>query len=274
MPVIRINGTEFNYEIEGEGPETIVLVNGLADDLATWSAQVPDFVAAGYRVFRFDNRNIGKAGRLRRFYTTELLAKDAKALLEHLRIVDFHLVGASMGGMIAQEYALAHARDLRSLTLACTYAAPGPFCTRLFEFWEDIARKMGVAAAMRAVTLWAFSQDYFEQEAQVRAFESSGPEQSVEAYLAHLHAIRSHDARARLKTLRVPTLVLAGIEDVLIPMNLSKALGALIPGAEFIAARGGHTLLWEHPKLFNQSVLNFIGKHRPVSRLRLAGGGR
>jgi pimeloyl-ACP methyl ester carboxylesterase len=79
-----------------------------------------------------------------------------KALVDHLQIADFHLVGASMGGMIAQEYALAFGADLRSLTLCCTYAAPGPYCSRVFALWQDMARTMGVPAVMRAVTLCAF----------------------------------------------------------------------------------------------------------------------
>ena len=126
MATVKLNGVKFNYKLEGEGAETIVLINGLADDLETWMEQMPDFLAAGYRVLRFDNRGIGKSGRPRGPYTTAQMAADAKALVDHLKIKSFHLVGVSMGGMIAQEYALAHGRDLRSLTLCCTYAAPGP----------------------------------------------------------------------------------------------------------------------------------------------------
>ena len=73
-----------NYKLEGEGPETIVLINGLADDLETWVEQMPDFLAAGYRVLRFDNRGIGKSGRPRGPYTTAQMAADAKALVDHL----------------------------------------------------------------------------------------------------------------------------------------------------------------------------------------------
>ncbi|HVM84950.1 MAG TPA: alpha/beta fold hydrolase [Candidatus Binatia bacterium] len=273
MPVARINGVELNFETEGEGPETIVLVNGLADDLATWGAQVPDFVAAGYRVVRFDNRSVGTPTRPRRSYTTALLAKDAKALIDHLKLTDFHLVGVSMGGMIAQEYALAFQEDLRSLTLCCTYAAPGPFCSRVFRLWQDMAEAMGVPAVMRAVTLWAFSQDFFQhRESVLREFEAGiASDQPVDAYLTHLNALQSHDTRTRLKRVQVPTLVLAGEDDVLIPMNLVRELHALIPGAEFATAKGGHTLLWEHPKLFNEIVLGFLARHRPVVLRRATG---
>src|SRR5262245_63310974 len=174
MPMTKANGVDINYELEGKGPETIVLVNGLADDITTWFGQAPDFLAAGYRVLRFDNRGIGKSGRPKGPYTTALMAQDAKALVDHLKIRDFHLVGVSMGGMISQEYALAHGGDLRSLSLCCTYAAPGPFCSRMFKLWQDMAPVMGVPTVMRDVTLWAFTQAFFaEQEETLKQFEAA-----------------------------------------------------------------------------------------------------
>jgi 3-oxoadipate enol-lactonase len=193
------------------------------------------------------------------------MAGDAKALVDHLGVKDFHLVGVSMGGMIAQEYALAHGKDLRSLSLCCTYAAPGPFCSRMFALWADMARTMNVPTVMRDVTLWAFTQAFFlRHEAELKEFEAAmaALPQPVTAYLAQLHAIQVHDTTARLKNIKVPTLVLAGAEDILIPMNLSKDLHGGIPGAEWATSKGGHAFLWEHPKPFNKKVLDFIGKHR------------
>ena len=101
MPSAAVEGIDINYRIEGDAPETLVLVTGWEDDLGTWGHQVPAFVESGYRVLVFD---------------------------------DLHLLGVSMGGMIAQEYASAHPTDLRSVILACTYAALGPFCSGMFSF--------------------------------------------------------------------------------------------------------------------------------------------
>jgi 3-oxoadipate enol-lactonase len=260
----KLNGIDINYELEGDGPETIVLINGLADDLTTWFAQVPEFLAAGYRVLRFDNRGIGKSGRPKGPYTTALMAQDAKALVDSLAIKDFHLIGVSMGGMISQEYALAYGGDLRSLSLCCTYAAPGPFCSRMFKLWQDMGPLMGVPAVMRDVTLWAFTQDFFlTQEPTLKEFEAAmaALDQPVEVYLSQLHSIQTHDTRARLKAIKTPTMVLAGADDILIPMNLSTELHSLIPGADFATAKGGHAFLWEFPQLFNEAVLKFVKKH-------------
>ena len=203
MPMVKLKDVEINYELEGDGPETIVLINGLADDLTTWYGQMEDLLGAGYRVLRFDNRGIGKSSRPKGLYTTAMMAADAKALVDHLKLRDFHLVGVSMGGMISQEYALAYQGDLRSLTLCCTYAAPGPFCSRMFKLWQDMAPVMGVPAVMRDVTLWAFTQEFFlTQEATLKEFEAAmaALDQPVEVYLSQLNSIQTHDTRARLKS--------------------------------------------------------------------------
>ena len=265
MPIAAVNGVELNYELDGAGDETIVLVNGLADDLETWVFQLDDLVGAGYRVLRFDNRGVGRSSAPPGPYTTRLFAEDTKALVDSLGLADFHLVGVSMGGMIAQEYAIEHGADLRSLTLACTYAAPGPFCSRMFAMWADLAPQLGVPFVMRDVTLWAFTVPFFEQrEEELREFEAAMADlpQSLDAYLAQLSSIQTHDTTGRLDRITAPTLVLAGEEDILIPVGLSRRLREAIPGAEWQTTRGGHACLWEHPQEFNAALLAFVDKHR------------
>jgi 3-oxoadipate enol-lactonase len=261
MATAHVNGITLNYSLEGDGPETVVLVNGLADDLATWDFQMEALLGAGLRVLRFDNRGIGASDAPAGPYTSALLAADAKALVDELGITDFHLLGVSMGGMIAQEYALAHPGDLRSLTLACTYATPGPFCSRMFRLWEELAPKEGVAFVMRDVTLWAFTVPFFqEREDELREFEAAMADitMPVGAYLAQLHVIQHHDTTDRLGQIDVPTLVLAGEEDILIPTRLSHALHELVPGSRWVTVPGGHACLWEHPEPFNQAVVDFV----------------
>lgn len=264
MPTASVNGIEINYRLEGEGPETVVLVNGLADDLETWIYQVEGLLAGGYRVLRFDNRGVGQTSKPAGPYTTRLFAQDTKALVDALGITGFHLLGTSMGGMIAQEYALANPGDLKSVVLSSTYAAPGPFCSRMFSMWADIAPVQGVAMVMRDVTLWAFTLDFFEtREDELREFESAMADiaQPLDAYLAQLSSIRTHDTEARLGEVNVPTLVIAGEQDILIPVHLSHRLHEGIAGSEWKTTPGGHASIWEHPKPFNDAVLEFIGRH-------------
>jgi 3-oxoadipate enol-lactonase len=264
MPVATIDGRTVHYRLEGAGDETIVLVNGLADDLETWAFQMDDFLAAGYRVLRFDNRGVGGTDKPAGPYSSRMLADDAKNLVDHLGITDFHLMGVSMGGMIAQEYALAYGSDLRSVTFGCTYAAPGPFCSRMFSMWADLAPVAGVPFVMRDVTLWAFTVPFFEQrEAELAEFETGMRylDQPVHAYLAQLAVIQNHDTTARLSEITMPTLVLAGAEDILIPVELSRRLHEGVAGSEFATTPGGHACLWEHPAPFNEAFLAFVKRH-------------
>ncbi|MFL5953132.1 MAG: alpha/beta fold hydrolase [Gaiellaceae bacterium] len=269
MPIAHVNGIDLNYQLEGEGEETIVLVNGLADELETWVFQMDDLVGAGYRVLRFDNRGVGQSSAPAGPYTTKGFAEDAKALVDELGLRDFHLAGVSMGGMIAQQYALAYGSDVRSLTLACTYAAPGPFCSRMFAMWADLAPKLGVPFVMRDVTLWAFTVPFFEErEEELKEFEAAMADmaQPLEAYLAQLSSIRTHDCTDRLGEISVPTLVLAGEEDILIPVRLSRRLHEGIPGSQWRTTKGGHACVWEHPSEFNGALLEFVNAHRGGER--------
>jgi pimeloyl-ACP methyl ester carboxylesterase len=264
VPTAHVNDIDVNYSVEGDGPETVVLVNGLADELETWAYQTPALLDAGYRVLSFDNRGIGKSSKPAGPYSSEMLAADTKALVDELGVTDFHLMGVSMGGMIAQAYALEHPGDLRSLTLACTYAAPGPFCSRMFAMWADIVPVQGVPMVMRDVTLWAFTLDFFrDREPELVEFETAMRyvDQPVHAYLAQLAVIQSHDTTTRLSKITVPTLVLAGEEDILIPTRLSRELHDLIPGSTWATTAGGHACLWEYPDEFNSRFVDFLRQH-------------
>jgi pimeloyl-ACP methyl ester carboxylesterase len=264
MPTIAANGIDIAYTLEGEGAETVVLINGLADEKETWAYQTPALLEAGYRVLTFDNRGVGATDKPAGPYTSELLADDAKALVDALGIERFHLMGVSMGGMIAQEYALKHPSDLASVTFACTYAAPGPFCSRMFAMWADTAPVLGVPFVMRDVTLWAFTLDFFRtREDELAEFEAGMRYMTmpVPAYLAQLAVIQAHDTTDRLGAITVPTLVLAGEQDILIPTALSHELAGLVPDAEWRTVAGGHGCVWEHPDDFNAAFLDFLRRH-------------
>ena len=266
MPTASVNSITLNYNISG--PPTgawLVLVNGLADDLQTWSANIPAFTAAGYRVLAYDNRGIGQSSRPEGPYTAELLAADLHALLVHLDIKRFHLLGVSMGGMVAQVYALdypdgspvANGREMLSLSLCCTYAAPSAFCERMFALWAEMAAKMGVRDVMRDVTLWAFTVAFFRErtgELEVVEEAMKSLDMSLESYLAQLNVIQKFDSVSVLKELKENgkclgevgegrVMVLAGEEDILIPVVLSRELGEALLGSVWRTTRGGHGCL-------------------------------
>lgn len=270
MPLISVNGIDIKYQVHEPSPSaftprpTVVLINGLADDQETWAAQIPALTAAGYPVLAFDNRGIGSSSRPPGEYTAELLASDCKSLVDALRIPNpFHLLGVSMGGMIAQSYALMHPEDIQSLTLACTYAKPNIFCQRLFNFWADVAKGMGVPTVMREVIAWAFTQSFFEpthqdELAQIDA-AMEALDMTTEQYLSQLNVIQVFDSTKdvhNLSSLRV--LVIAGEADILIPTSSSHELHKLIPGSQWKTVKGGHACLWEFPDDFNRAIVEFL----------------
>ena len=217
------------------------------------------------QVLAYDNRGIGQSSRPPGPYTAQIMAADLHALLVYLDVKDFHLLGVSMGGMIAQTYALeypngspaANGRQMLSLSLCCTYAQPSVFCLRMFDLWADMAERMSVQDVMRDVTLWAFTVDFFRQRTdELEEVEDAMRklDMSLEAYLAQLNVIRRFDSTAALGELvkggemlggldKGKITVLAGEEYILIPVVLSKDLCEAVPGSVWKTTPGGHGCL-------------------------------
>lgn len=292
MPVVQANGIHINYAVrkpDSNVGDLVVLINGLADDHSTWEQQVPALLSAGYQVLSYDNRGIGQTSKPPGPYTSELLADDLHHLLLALDIDEgFHLLGVSMGGMIAQSYALKYpnepsqARGLRllSLSLCCTYAQPTTFCERMFALWADMAQRMSVQDVMRDVTLWAFTVPFFRTRTDELKFVEETMEQldmPSEAYLAQLNVIQKFDTTGPLEGLKAAgqglgglegakVLVLAGKVDILIPVVLSRELAEHIEGSYFLTTKGGHGCMWEFPTEFNKTVIGFLSEHREVKQ--------
>lgn len=262
MPTVEANGITINYRLEGpDSGDLVVLVNGLADDLETWDYQIPALHCTSFRTLRYDNRGIGHSSRPPGPYTSDMLADDLRALLVELDVRSFHLLGVSMGGMIAQSYALKYpngehgsALSMLSLSLCCTYAQPTVFCSRMFDLWADMAERMSVQDVMRDVTLWAFTVPFFRKRTdELRQVEEAMGklDLGLEAYLAQLNVIRTFDTTSALDGLRSDEKVLGGLEagrvmalagkvDILIPVVLSRELAEKIEGCSFLTTKGGH----------------------------------
>lgn len=204
------------------------------------------------------------------------MADDLHALLKHpdLSVKKFHLLGVSMGGMVAQSYALkypngsneADGLEMLSLALCCTYAQPTTFCLRMFALWADMAQRMSVQDVMRDVTLWAFTVPFFRtrmDELQEVEEAMSKLEMGTGEYLSQLNVIQKFDTMSALESLRQQerglgglegrkVLVLAGRTDILIPVILSRELAEKIEGAVWTTVKGGHACMVSrlNPDLF------------------------
>ena len=279
MPTVTLNDINISYTLHppttppSSPKPPLVLINGLADTKETWSTQLPAFLAASYTVLAFDNRGIGESSRPTDTpYTAEMMADDTKALVDELGIQKpFHLVGVSMGGMIAQTYALKYGDDLASLCLACTYAKPNTFCTRMFNFWAEVAGKMGVGTVMKDVCAWGFTPGFFEPEHAegLREFDDAmaamDEDLKVKEYLCQLNVIQKFDSTDEARrlgegNLKGKVMVVAGEEDILIPVKLSRELRDLIPSSEWKEVQGGHCCLWEFPDSFNEVMVEWLDR--------------
>jgi 3-oxoadipate enol-lactonase len=253
------------YEVSGAGSPTLVLVNGVGDPLEGWANQTADFLAAGLRVVSFDNRGVGRSSQPPGPYTSAQMAADLHAVVTAAGLDAFHLAGVSMGGVIAQEYALAHPANLRSLVLANTFAAADPFTRAAFQTWAQVAEAAGMPMMMRAQAPWIFSPGFYAEHLDRVAELIAEAEQSTQpagAFAAQTAALVDHDARDRLAGLTTPALVIAAADDIIIRPALSRELLEALPDATWTVVPGGHAAFWENPGPWNQAVLEFVHAHR------------
>jgi pimeloyl-ACP methyl ester carboxylesterase len=265
MPVVNANGIDIHYRISGQGTETLLLVNGVGDDLEGWAMQVLPFVAAGLRVVTFDNRGVGRSSHPRGPYTSREMAADTKGLVDALGLAPCHLAGVSMGGLIAQEYALAYPNDLHSVVLANTYGKPDAYTRAAFDVWGQIAMTAGMPAMMRQQAPWVFSPQFYEKEPERLATYLGEMERSVQpaaSFAAQIGALLTHDCSDRLAALRTPSLVIAADDDIIIRLALSHRMYEELPSAAWAIVPGGHAAFLENPEPWNRAVIEFVEQHR------------
>ena len=275
MSTAQINGIDVYYEEQGSG-DPLLLIMGLAADSLAWMFQLPDF-SKHYRTVVFDNRGVGRTGKPAGPYSIAQMADDAKGVLDALDIRRAHVVGVSMGGMIAQELALRHPERVRGLVLACTYATPDAAVERQLEtslgvfggsrgpngeITVDLS-KVDPMTFFQHLLPTVFNAQFIMTELPKLMQVFSGALQygfSMDAIMAQVVATQGHDTVARLGQIKAPTLVLTGDSDLLIPCACSDLLAAKIPGARLTKIPGGsHGFNFETPDLFNQAVLDFLG---------------
>jgi 3-oxoadipate enol-lactonase len=262
--IARAADADLYYEVSGDGPQTLVLVNGVGDPLEGWANQTAALLAAGLRLVSFDNRGVGRSSQPPGPYTSRQMAADLHAVVTDAALDGFHLCGVSMGGVIAQEYALAHPGTLRSLILANTFAAADPFTRAAFLSWAEVAEAAGLPVMMRAQAPWIFSPGFYEQHSErveELIAEAAGSTQPAAAFAAQMAALVDHDARDRLAALAAPTLVIAADDDIIIRPALSRELFEAVTGAAWRAVPGGHAAFWENPGPWNRAVIEFVQAH-------------
>jgi 3-oxoadipate enol-lactonase len=278
MSIAKVDTIELYYEEHGSG-EPLLLIMGLAADSMAWLFQVPEF-SKHYRTIVFDNRGVGRSSKPPGPYTISQMADDTAALLDVLGIARAHVVGVSMGGMIAQELVLRHPRLVRGLVLACTYPEPDADIERQRQFSvQELGGRVSAGgdiqidlqafdpmAFFQQLLPLAFNQEFIEKELPKIMPLFAGALQygfSMEAILGQVAAVMSHKATDRLHQIAAPTLVITGDADRLVPPANSEILAKHIPGARLVKIPGGsHGFNFETPEVFNREVLGFLATVR------------
>lgn len=260
MPVFEIDAGPLFYEVTGEGPP-LLLIAGFGANTTNWQALQPA-LAQHFTLIMLDNRGAGRSCVPPGPYTTAQMAADAAALLAHLEVARAAVVGNSMGGMIAQEFALRRPERVSRLVLFATAGRPTPVLTHLLEA-HTRALRSGMPAADRALWLmpWMLSPAFMAQHTDVaQALAQESPYPAPDAGLiAQADAVLTHDALPRLGQITAPTLVLTGAEDILTPVAGARELATAIPGAQLrILERGAHVADAEYPEAVGTAMLEFL----------------
>jgi pimeloyl-ACP methyl ester carboxylesterase len=257
MPTAQANGIELHYRIHGKG-EPLVLIAGWGTDLRAWIFQLPVY-GKYFRVVAFDNRSVGKSDKPSGPYSMKVMAADVIGLMDYLHIEAAHILGLSMGGMIAQEVAINYPNRVLKLVLGCTFACQGCGSGQTAEYLKQGRRdvkeiKLTLASLANnnpMLRTFVVAWMALTSKSWAAGFESQGA------------AIKDHDTSERLHLIRSPTLVIAGTEDRVIRPSSSEFLASRIPGARLVMIENGsHSMSAENRREFNSAVLAFLREGR------------
>jgi 3-oxoadipate enol-lactonase len=265
------DGTTIAYHQYGRATgEPLLMVQGLGADSRGWALQRLAF-GRQFRCIAVDNRGVGGSAGAARPYSLEEMANDAVAVLDAEGVESAHVMGASMGGAIAQFLAVEHPDRVRSLVLACTACKHHEWRRELLQEWADAVEARGMGALASDGLHWLVGPRLRKRfgswlNLMARVLLQASPE----AFVAQVQAILDapDDVRFELCGVQVPALVITGSQDLLTPLGDAEELTELIPNAQLFELRGAaHALMVEAPNAYNSAVLGFLTDVVAPSRL-------
>jgi pimeloyl-ACP methyl ester carboxylesterase len=271
MPFSTKNGITLHYDVTGRGP-AVCLINGYRLSGGAWPDAFINQLASRYQVISFDNRGTGRSDKPFGGYEFSNMATDVLGLMETLHLQRVHLLGFSMGGAIAQQFAIRYAERLDRLVLFGTFcggiwAEPASYSVFRRLFAADNQSPEEVARHAWPVT---YSPDYLA--ANIEAVEQQMRhelEHPTPTFVAQrqMEALRQFDSYWDLPKIDAPTLVATGADDVLVKPRNSQILASRIPNSRLeLLADLGHRAIWEAPEEIADLVGDFLT--RPMTRKR------
>ncbi len=266
MPYALVDGVKIFYRKYGQG-FPLVLIMGLGANSDWWDAQMLSMLAESYLVVTFDNRGAGRSDRTDERYTIPLAANDTRGLMEYLGIEKAHMLGISMGGMVAQEFALSYPYKVEKLVLVCTNAGGRQQALDRPEVFGVLAaQKEGVSLEelareyIRLLYPPQFIEEHPERvEEFVKVYQTMPPPEHGWAW--QMEAVLEWESLSRLPRIECPTLVITGDQDVLVPAEDARTLAEKIPRAQLIIYPGvGHGIFGQITEKATRDILKFLSE--------------
>ena len=267
MPRFQTRDVSLYYQTQGTG-EALMLIAGLASDSRSWLPVIPE-LARHHRLVLPDNRGVGRTSPPDAPIDIGTIAEDCIALIEHLALGPVHLLGHSMGGLVALEMAARHPQQVGSLILAGTAASICPRNRALFRDWAESRRAgLSLMAWFRGLFYWLFSPRLFDDPAALRAALQAALDdpypQSPDAFARQVEAMAAYDGNEATLHIGARTLVIAASDDILFPPTGCAELAGVIREAELVRLDGAaHAMHWEQPGAFCRRVIDFLHRSDP-----------
>jgi pimeloyl-ACP methyl ester carboxylesterase len=268
MPIAKVNGIEIYYEIKGEG-SPLALLCGFTLSSDTWEAELIKQLAGRHKLVLFDNRGTGRSTKPVEEYSIKTMADDLAGLLDEINIPGTHVYGHSMGGLIAQEFALNHSDKVMKLVLGCTYCGGKKNVTsrEVFDLFQNLSRgkfpEMPQEELIDYFLRLAYSPNYLRDNREniiKRLIKNKYPS-PPDTWVKHAMAVTSFDASERIGEIKKPTLILHGEEDDFIAPYNSKILNRNIPDSKLVTLKdAGHTFIVEAREKAVKLILGFLSE--------------
>ncbi len=256
---IKANGAELYYEVSGSGPY-LVLIEGLGVATWLWEKQVSEF-SKHFTMIVYDNRGVGKSEKPAGPYSISMMADDLSALLDTLKISKAHILGVSMGGFIAQDFALRNPQKVDRLVLVATSAGGADHV----PMSPDVLSQMFVnegppREVVRRKLALAYSEEFMKTEAVEHLIDLRlADPQPPHAFMAQAAAGAAFNLSEKVKEIKAPCLIMAATGDRLVPVANAHNLSKKIPNSQLKIYEGyGHQFFVEIHERFNRDVIEFL----------------
>jgi len=264
LPKVKVGDIDVYYEVHGDG-FPLVMIIGLSANIDWWDPRVMQETSKRYKTVIFDNRGAGRTDKPKVPYTIKMFANDTAGLMDALKIECAHILGISMGGMIAQEFALNHPEKVEKLVLCSTYCGASKSVQPSPQVLGLLMKPREGMTDEEVVKNWfplLLTDDFVKSNPSFLSFATQQLLKAPtppDAFQRQMGAILSFDTYQRLPEIKAATLVMHGKKDILIPPENAKIIADRIPGAKLVYfENSAHALFSQEPETVNKTLLEFL----------------